>query len=85
MREIIATITSKGQLTLPAEVRHKLDVTIGDKVSFVLADDGTISIKPVRYRDVASIAGAAGALPEPLSWEEMRRIAWEDHLAEEAK
>lgn len=34
-----------------------------------------------RYPTIASLAGSAGALPQPLSWSEMRRIAHEDHLA----
>ncbi len=32
--------------------------------------------------DIALLAGAAGTLPQPLPWEEMRKIAWEDHMAE---
>lgn len=35
-----------------------------------------------KYPTVASLAGAAGTLPHPLSWDEMREIAWEDHIAE---
>ncbi len=35
-----------------------------------------------KYPTVASLAGAAGKLPRPLSWQEMREIAWEDHILE---
>lgn len=31
---------------------------------------------------IAALAGAAGILPRPLFWEELREIAWEDHIAE---
>jgi hypothetical protein len=32
MREIVSTITSKGQVTIPAEIRKQLGVTTGDKL-----------------------------------------------------
>ncbi len=38
MKEIPSTITSKGQVTIPAEVRKHLGLKQGDKVSFVLDD-----------------------------------------------
>ena len=34
-----------------------------------------------QYPDIDSLVGAAGSLPEPLSWEEMRAIAAEDRAA----
>ncbi len=80
MKEILSTITSKGQITIPAEVRKHLGVAQGDKLSFVIADDGTIEIKAATYPDVASLAGAAGTLPEPMSWDQMREIAREDRF-----
>jgi AbrB family looped-hinge helix DNA binding protein len=40
MREIISTITSKGQVTIPAEVRKHLGLKTGDKVGFVIGDKG---------------------------------------------
>jgi len=83
MREIISTITSKGQVTIPAEVRERLGLKTGDKVSFVLGDSGEIQLKAPRYPNIASVVGAAGSLKTKLSWEEMRRIAEEDRLAEE--
>ena len=41
-----ATITSKGQLTLPKEVRDRLGVHAGDKVDFIFAPDGQLVVKP---------------------------------------
>jgi AbrB family looped-hinge helix DNA binding protein len=40
MKEIVSTITSKGQVTIPAEVRRHLGVSQGDKLSFVIGDEG---------------------------------------------
>ena len=41
-----ATITSKGQVTIPAEVRRKLSLKSGDKVAFYL-ENGRVVLKPV--------------------------------------
>jgi antitoxin PrlF len=83
MKEIISTITSKGQVTIPAEVRRHLGLHTNDKISFVIDAGGEVRLRAPRYPDIASVAGAAGTLKEPLSWEQMQRIAHEDRLAEE--
>jgi antitoxin PrlF len=41
-----ATITSKGQMTLPKEVREKLGLKSGDRVDVQVRDDGTAVIVP---------------------------------------
>lgn len=48
-RTYYATLTAKGQLTLPAEIRHKLDVRMRDKIAFVI-DGEDIYIKRPRLR-----------------------------------
>jgi antitoxin PrlF len=82
MKEIVSTITSKGQVTIPVEIRKKLGLGSGAKIAFVVDDDGSISLRPPTYPTIASLAGAAGKLDEPMTWEEMRRIAIEDYIAE---
>jgi len=42
------TITSKGQITLPREVRNRLGVEAGDQVEFLVAADGTITVASLR-------------------------------------
>jgi antitoxin PrlF len=41
-----ATITSKGQITLPIEVRRRLGLKQGDKVEFVYDEDGRTVVRP---------------------------------------
>ena len=80
MKEIVSTITSKGQVTIPAEIRRRLGVGTGAKITFVIDENGEIQIKAPRYPTVESLRGAAGSLKKPLRWDEMRDIAREDHL-----
>lgn len=82
MKEIISTVTSKGQLTIPAEVRRHLGVKVRDKVAFVIENEGEVKVKVPRYKDIDSIVGAAGSLKRPLSWHEMREIAREERVKE---
>lgn len=73
MKEIIATITSKGQVTVPAEIRRRLGLKQGDRVAFVLTDQGGVELQHPRFPDVASLQGAAGMLGRPLTWEEIEQ------------
>jgi antitoxin PrlF len=43
----LATVSSKGQVTLPANIRMKLGIQSKDKVQFIIRDDEVI-IKPLR-------------------------------------
>lgn len=42
-----STISSKGQITVPLEIRKRLGLKEGDRVEFVIDDDRTI-IRPAR-------------------------------------
>jgi AbrB family looped-hinge helix DNA binding protein len=84
MREIISTITSKGQITIPVEVRRQLGVSEGDKITFVIDSSGDVHVKACQYPTIASLRGAAGSLKQPLPWSKVRRIAREDHLRPKA-
>ncbi|MES2404638.1 MAG: AbrB/MazE/SpoVT family DNA-binding domain-containing protein [Pseudomonadota bacterium] len=56
-----ATITSKGQITIPAAVRSGMGVDTGDRVEFV-------EIEPGRYEMVAAtlpVAALKGLIPKP--------------------
>lgn len=41
----MAKVTSKGQVTIPMDVRELVGVREGDKVLFVLMDDGSVSLR----------------------------------------
>ena len=54
------TLTSKGQITIPAAVRAALDLNTGDRLIFVLEDERLIVI-PVRRRPLSELRGALPA------------------------
>lgn len=41
-----ATITSKGQITIPKAVRDELGVCEGDRVAFRVLEDGRVVVEP---------------------------------------
>ena len=82
MKELIVTVSSKGQVVIPKEVREHLGIARGDKITFVLESEGKVALKATKYPTVASLRGAAGTLQTPVAWDEMREIAREDHLIE---
>lgn len=56
-----ATVTSKGQVTIPVEVRHKLGLRAGSRLAFVPTDGGGFEIHP----ETASVKDLKGAVPAP--------------------
>ena len=79
MQEFIARIASKGRITIPAEVRRYFGLATGDKVVFIIGDDG-VRIEAQRYPNVAALKGAANSLEKPFSWQEIQKIAYEDRF-----
>ena len=72
-----ATLTSKGQLTLPAPVREAMGVAPGDKVRFAPSEGEGFLVTPVRRGDVLALDGAfaAGKRLGTLDIRELRRRA----------
>ena len=62
MVEIIARISSKNQVTLPADVRRLLGIGASDRVAFVLDEDGTVKLRPAEH-DIRSFFGFLKPLP----------------------
>jgi AbrB family looped-hinge helix DNA binding protein len=56
-----ATVTSKGQVTIPAETRRRLGIRAGTKLEFILKDGDRLEVVKVG----GSIRDLKGALPRP--------------------
>ena len=52
-------VTTKGQITIPKVVRVALGVEAGDRVEFVVREDGVVEIF-ARTRPLLSLAGVLG-------------------------
>jgi len=69
-----ATVTSKGQITIPIRVRTALGVDAGDRVEFVEVDKGQFAIVAAT-RSVRELKGRfRGKRTKPASVEEMNAV-----------
>ena len=69
----VATVTSKGQITIPKSVRDTLKLETGDRVEFLVAADGTVTIWPVT-EDVTTLKGMLRKPTRAVTIEEMNRV-----------
>lgn len=51
-----ATLTSKGQITIPADIRKAMGVSAQDRIVFTRLDDGTIVMR-AKTRSVLELRG----------------------------
>ena len=60
-----ATSTTKGPVTIPKEVREHLGIDTGDRLSFVVQEDGTVMVKPLtrHVRELADCSVVQGSVP----------------------
>lgn len=79
-KETVSKISSKGQVTVPVEVRKHLGVDTNGKLAFVIESDGKVRVSPAKFPDIKSLSGAAGKLKKPLSKEDLISTAREDRL-----
>lgn len=67
-----ATITSKGQVTLPKALRDRLHLASGDRIEFVVDADDNVRLV-VRRGSVDRLKGILPKPDRPVSIEEMER------------
>ena len=59
---MFAIVTSKGQITIPQEIREHYHIKAGDRLDFIINnDDGTLKIIPA----VSSLKSLKGILQKP--------------------
>ena len=58
---MIATMSSKGQVTFPKVIREQLKLEAGDKVEFIITENGQLLVVP----KTASVKQLKGFLPKP--------------------
>lgn len=60
MKTYFPKISSKGQITLPVEIREYLGVKAHDEVSIAIKDDGSVEMRAPEY----TLESVFGSIPE---------------------
>jgi len=76
----VATLTSKGQVTIPLAVRQESGLTSGDKIEFIREKNGKYAIIP-KSGTVKSLEGFLKWDGAPVSIEEMEEAIIEGALS----
>ena len=66
-----ATITSKGQVTIPLDVRRDMGLAAGDRLDFVRMEDGNYAVIAASC-SVKSLKGLLPKPKKPVSLEDMQ-------------
>jgi AbrB family looped-hinge helix DNA binding protein len=70
--DISATVTSKGQVTIPAALRERLGLKAGDRIRFVEGPDGRVTIERRQTLSFADLRGIV-KLDRPVKADEIDR------------
>lgn len=78
MSTYIATVTSKGQISLPAELRRKLGITPNSQITLSIEGDSAV-LRPVELT-LEDIIGSIPALPDELDadYADLAARAWDE-------
>ena len=68
-----AKLTSRGQLVIPQPVRQHLHLQPGDRVDFLIQDDGEVIVRPA-VDDVRVLKGILPKPAAPVALEDMDRV-----------
>ena len=60
----IAKITSKGQTTIPQDVRAALKVGAGDLIAWEIGNDGSATVRRIQPMDIEYLKAVQGTLSE---------------------
>jgi antitoxin PrlF len=69
---VTAAVTSKGQITIPIEVRRKLGLKPGDRVRFIEGENGEFVLRP-KTGSIMDLRGIVKWTGKPVTIEEMNK------------
>lgn len=63
----VSTLTQKGQTTIPADIRHALDLQAGDKIEFEIFENQAIikKLQPIDYEYHRALTGGLSEWNSP--------------------
>lgn len=68
-----STLTSKGQTTVPKEIRDHLGLQPGDRIEFVIDGEGRVVLLPASF-DAGDLPGILPKPKRPISIEDMELV-----------
>jgi antitoxin PrlF len=71
---ITATVTSKGQITIPAAIRRALGLGAGDQIAFEELEPGKYALVPVQKRSVVALKAMFGKAKRNVTIGEMNSV-----------
>lgn len=80
MRVIQASITERGQVTLPVAVRRQLGVEPGGKILFQIEDNGTVSVAVAPFT-FQTVRASVPPLAHPITDEDLAEAREEARTA----
>ena len=69
----IATVTSKGQVTIPKRVRERLHLRAGDRLLFSLDEDDSVRLVPIATKVADAFGAFSDKAQKAVSNAEIRR------------
>jgi|GEM_PF-369329 len=75
-------VTSKGQITIPAHIRHEMRLIAGDKLELVWMDDGSYTLVPLTY-SVKDLKGIVPSIGKQVTLEDMQEAIIAGSLGQE--
>ena len=66
-----STVTSKGQITIPKQIREALGLDTGDRVAFRIREDGVVEMYPETL-DLMSLCGILRPKKRGVSLDDMQ-------------
>jgi AbrB family looped-hinge helix DNA binding protein len=74
-----STVTSKGQTTIPKEIRDHLKLRPGNRLDFIVEADGRVVLRPAQY-DIRELHGLLQRQGQKrLSVDDMKRVIRDRH------
>lgn len=83
MKEVLTTLTQRGQVTVPAEVRKILHLKPRDKVAFQIEDD-QVRLVPAKFT-IETAFGSVTPKSHPEDFEAIAQAAKEEHVEQVTK
>ena len=78
MKTVTSSVSPKGHVTIPVELRRQWGLGPKDRVTFVIEGD-EVRLAPAPFT-VRSAAGSVPALRQPVSWAEVERIVRDERV-----